>query len=86
MARNILDEQKDILVPNWYQDLWAVLYESKMPFTMQKMKGEEAVIKVDDPIVVNSRTMLARLVKQKLLTMKPLSDKLVDLVLLARAK
>lgn len=36
--------------------------------------------------MVNSRTMLARLVKQKLLTLKPLSDKLVDLVLLARAK
>lgn len=41
LARNILDEQKDILVPNWYQDLWAVLYESKMPFTMKKIRGEE---------------------------------------------
>lgn len=44
------------------------------------------MIKLDDPIVVNSRKMLARLVKQKLLTLKPPSDKLIDLVLLARAK
>ena len=27
LARLILDEQKSLLVPNWYQDLWSVLYE-----------------------------------------------------------
>ena len=29
LARVILDEQKELLVPNWYQDLWACLYEGR---------------------------------------------------------
>lgn len=86
LARQILDEQKNILVPNWYQDLWAVLYESRMPFTMAKKRDEEAMLKLDDPIVVNSRAMLSKLVKRKLLVLKPPSDKLIDLILLAKAK
>ena len=86
LARQILDEQKNILVPNWYQDLWAVLYEGRMPFTMAKKRDEEAMLKLDDPIVVNSRAMLSKLVKHKLLVLKPPSDKLIDLILLAKAK
>ena len=86
LARQILDEQKSILVPNWYQDLWAVLYESKMPFTMAKKRDDEVMLKLDDPIVVNSRLMLSKLVKRKLLVLKPLNDKLINLVLLAKAK
>ena len=86
LARQILDEQKSILVPNWYQDLWAVLYESKMPFTMTKKRDDEVMLKLDDPIVVNSRLMLSKLVKRKLLILKPPNDKLINLVLLARAK
>ena len=47
-----MDEQKDLLVPNWYQDLWAVLYEGKRPFTLEKAVDEtEAMPALDDPIV-----------------------------------
>ena len=41
LARLILDEQKEVLVPNWYQDLWAVIYENKKPFTLEKMQSAE---------------------------------------------
>ena len=44
------------------------------------------MLKLDDPIVVNSRAMLSKLVKHKLLVLKPPSDKLIDLILLAKAK
>ena len=37
LARIILDEQKDLLVPNWYQDLWAIMYEGRQPFTLEKI-------------------------------------------------
>ena len=54
LARQILDEQKALLVPNWYQDLWSILYEGRQPFTMEKEKnGKE--ITLTDPIVVKSR-------------------------------
>ena len=87
LARQILDEQKELLVPNWYQDLWAILYEGKKPFTLEKVIDDaDADIALDDPIVQNSRLMLAKLVKQKLLIVKPSNDKLIDLVVLARAK
>lgn len=38
LARVILDEQKELLVPNWYQDLWSILYEGKRPFTLEKIE------------------------------------------------
>ena len=42
---------------------------------------------LDDPIVQNSRKMLAKLVKQKILVVRPTSsDKLIDLILIARSK
>ena len=41
LARLILDEQKELLVPNWYQDLWAILYEGKKPFTLEKIQDDE---------------------------------------------
>ena len=69
LARQILDEQKELLVPNWYQDLWAVLYENKMPFTLEKMQDENSeLIQPEDPIVKNSRAMLVKLVQRKLIT------------------
>ena len=89
LARLILDEQKELLVPNWYQDLWAILYEGKRPFTLDKIQedDEQHMMALDDPIVRNSRKMLAKLVKQKILVVKPTSsDKLIDLILIARAK
>ena len=86
LARIILDEQKDLLVPNWYQDLWAILYEGKKPFTLEKLAEDEAMPNLDDPILLNSRKMLAKLARTKLITVRPPSDKLIDLVLLARAK
>ena len=70
LARVILDEQKELLVPNWYQDLWACLYEGRQPFTLEKVSAasdeaaEEAPrLSLEDPIVQNSRKMLAKLVK-----------------------
>ena len=42
--------------------------------------------KIDDPLVQNSRKMLSKLVKQKLIVLKPPSDKLIDLILRARSK
>lgn len=86
LARVILDEQKEVLVPNWYQDLWAVLYEGKKPFSLEKMKDDEPMPTIDDPVVANSRKMLAKLAKSKLIVIKPPSSKLIDLVLIARAK
>lgn len=81
LARIILDEQKEMLVPNWYQDLWSVLYENKKPFSLDKMKSDDEMPKIDDPMVQNSRKMLAKMVKQKLVVLKPPSDKLIDLIL-----
>ena len=86
LARIILDEQKEVLVPNWYQDLWAVLYENKKPFSLEKMKEDEPLPALDDPLLLNSRKMLAKLAKSKLVVIKPPSSKLIDLILLARAK
>ena len=89
LARLILDEQKELLVPNWYQDLWAILYEGKRPFTLDKIQEDEEqqMMALDDPIVQNSRKMLAKLVKQKILVVKSTSsDKLIDLILIARSK
>lgn len=89
LARLILDEQKDLLVPNWYQDLWAVLYEGKMPFTLEKADtdaAETTLPGLDSEIVLNSRKMLAKLIRQKLVVVKPPSDKLIDLILRARSR
>ena len=86
LARAILDEQKDLLVPNWYQDLWACLYEGRQPFTLEKMTEDESVLGLDDPIVQNSRKMLAKLVKSKQIEVRPPKDRLLDLVMLARDK
>ena len=89
LARVILDEQKELLVPNWYQDLWAILYEGRRPFTLEKIQEEDEeqmMLALDDPIVLNSRKMLGKLVKQKIVTVRPPSDKLIDLIMLARAK
>ena len=89
LARLILDEQKELLVPNWYQDLWAILYEGKRPFTLEKIQDDEDsnMMALDDPIVQNSRKMLAKLVKQKILVVRPTSsDKLINLILIARSK
>ena len=73
-------------MPNWYQDLWAILYEGRKPFTLEKMQEDEAMPSLEDPIVLNSRKMLAKLAKQKIVTVRPPSDKLIDLIMLARAK
>ena len=86
LARLILDEQKELLVPNWYQDLWSVIYENKKPFTLEKMQSEEDEMpKLDDELVQNSRLMLAKLVKQKLVVLRPPSDRLIELILQAKS-
>ena len=54
LARQILDEQKTLLVPNWYQDLWSILYEGRQPFTMEKGKSAKEIT-LEDSIVVKSR-------------------------------
>ena len=70
--------------------MWAVLYEGKMPFTLEKIETEAAdtttLPGLDSEIVLNSRKMLAKLIRQKLLVVKPPSDKLVDLILRARSR
>lgn len=50
------------------------------------MKDDEPMPTIDDPVVTNSRKMLAKLAKSKLIVIKPPSSKLIDLVLIARAK
>ena len=92
LARLILDEQKELLVPNWYQDLWAVLYEGKLPFTLEKSKAvdeasaAEQMPDLESDLVQNSRKMLAKLAKQKLVVLKPVKDKLIDLVMRAKSR
>ena len=48
------------------------------------MQNDEPLPGLDDPLIQNSRIMLAKLVKQKLIVLKPPNDKLIDLVLKAR--
>ena len=69
IARQILDEQKDLFLHtgnDWYRDLWAVLYEGKMPFTLKKMKENEQVLSIESEACQKSREMLCKLVKNKL--------------------
>ena len=88
LARLILDEQKELLIPNWYQDLWSIIYENRMPFTLAKMNSVDDMITLDDPTVQKSRQMLVKLVKEKMILIsKPKSkESLLQLILLAKSK
>lgn len=63
LARLILDEQKDLLLQNWYQDLWKVIYEERTPFALDK----DTKVTSSSPLVTNARSILSKLILANLI-------------------